>query len=101
MIEPKNSFMDPLMIAVEVYNPNKFPIEFHRRTDCDHYVAMSGKAPGPRMIRCEPDGFCILPHRYYLGQGIGLPLGEPVNVVLNEGPSMGKGIKRPGAAGLR
>lgn len=93
--------MDPLMLAVEVYNPNRFDIEFHRRSDFDRYVAESGKHPGPEIIRCAADSFCILPHRYYNGYGVGLTQGEPVNVVLNEGPDMCKGIKKPGGGGFR
>jgi hypothetical protein len=93
--------MDPLMLAVEVYNPNKFNIEFRRRPDFDRYVLENGKNPGPAKIYCMADGFCILPHRYYTGHGIGLPDHEPVNVLLNEGPDMGKGIKRPGGGGIR
>lgn len=75
--------------------PNKFSVRFERIQKYDDYIIKAGKPPGPAWLVLRPDEFCILPHAFYLITGIGLPLGEPIQLTCNLEKSMFKGNKIP------
>lgn len=90
---------DEHLLHREIYNPNKFPIEFRRNKDMDQYVSSSFIPLGPELAICKPDDFLYLPHIYYLVSGVGIPDGTPIDVIQNFGDSMFKGNKLPSRPG--
>jgi hypothetical protein len=75
--------------------PNKFPVRFDRMDERLKYITDAGKAPGPKWLILKPDEFCLLPHAFYVITGVGLPVGEPIQLTCNLEKSMFKGNKMP------
>lgn len=94
--QPKTkAYADVQLLQREFYNPNKFRAKFTRMKEKDIYVLATGKKLGPEIAFCEPDGFLYLPHGYYVIEGVGVPKGEPINMLMNLEKAMFKGNKVP------
>ena len=87
---------DPLLLQCEYHNRGKYRIKFTRLKENDQYVLLSGKKNlGPEIAFLEPEGFLYLPHSFYLIEGIGMPKGEPIELLRNTEKAMFKGNKTP------
>lgn len=92
-----NRLSDVQLLQREFYNPNKYKVFFTRMLEKDEYIGRA-KGPlklGPAFAVLEPDKHLYLPHGYYLIQGEGLPLGEPISLVMNLEKLMNQGNKIP------
>lgn len=92
---PVKTYADVNLLQREYHNRNKFDIIFERNTAWDLYVLKSGKALGPAKAICKADDFLYLPHAYYSLTGVGVPPGEPMDVLINLEDAMFKGNKLP------
>lgn len=88
------SVHDEHLIRREIYNPNNFDIEFKRNVTMDTYIKNATIPLGPLRITCKADDFLYLPHAYYFAEGIGVPQGTPIDVVVNFGDNIGIGNKK-------
>lgn len=103
----KNNFhgrkiSDGGLVMVEIYNPNPFVVRMIRQNgfvndkmSIDKYIKISGGSLGPDVVEVKPNGFAVLLHNYYYAEGVGLPQGEPINLVVNMGNQMGIGNRFP------
>lgn len=89
------SFADVNLLQREYFNRNKFLVKFVRDKTKDHYVIQAGKNLGPDVAFCLPEDFLYLPHGYYQIEGVGVPKGEPVEMLMNLEKAMFKGNKTP------
>lgn len=89
------SFADVNLLQREYFNKNKFSVQFTRDVNKDKYVVSCGKVLGPAVAFCKPDDFLYLPHGYYIVRGVGVPDGEPIEMLMNLEKSMFKGNKVP------
>lgn len=92
-----NGYMDPKLGKAV---PNKFNVRFDRIDLHLQYIMDAGKNPGPKYVILRPDEFCFLPHAFYtitgiLENGQHLPVGEPIQLIMNLEKSMFKGNKTP------
>lgn len=86
---------DELLTCREVYNPNKFDVIFTRNIDKDLYILRAGIPLGEIRMVCKADDFLFLPHGYFFAKGDGVPNGEMISVITNQGDAMRKGNKLP------
>lgn len=86
---------DSALVIMEIYNPNKFAIRFDVDQRMLWYIRENGIIEKPYWGIIKPDGFQLLPHRFYLMKGVGVPDGEPVSVIVNQGNNIGIGNKYP------
>ena len=77
------------------WKENPYTVRFTRIRQHDAYVIKSGKNPGPDYFRLLPGKFVILPHAFYLIEGEGLPIGEPIKLTMNLETKMGIENKIP------
>jgi hypothetical protein len=92
----QQSFFDPELLQREYHNPNTFKVFFTRIKARDFYVLNAGKRNlGPEVVALEPDGFCYLPHGYYVVTGEGHRAGEPIKLLMNLEKQMFKGNRIP------
>lgn len=103
----KNSFhkrkvSDGGLVMIEVYNPNSFTVKMIRQKGyvndsltIEKYILMSGGDLGPSVVEVKPNCFAVLLHNYYYAEGVGLPQGEPINMIVNMGNQMGIGNRLP------
>lgn len=89
------SFHDVQLLQREFYNPQTYTVKFTRMKEHDTYVLLAGKKLGPEIVLLGPQEHAYLPHGYFLIEGIGLPPGEPVEILMNLEKNMFKGIKVP------
>lgn len=87
---------DPMLLQREYHNRNKFAVEFTIDARWIPYVIRSKgiEKRGPDKAVVEPDEFLYLPHGYYIIKGVGVPDGEPVNMLINLEKNMFKGNKK-------
>lgn len=88
---------DFALVMMEIHNPNKFAIRFDIDKTMLWYIRYNNITETPHSGIIQPGGFQILTHRFYILTGIGLPQGEPVNVIVNMGNNMGIGNTLPSA----
>jgi len=103
----KNNFharkiSDGGLVMVEIYNPNSFVVRMIRKNGyvndsltIEQYIKISGGDIGPRVVEIKPNCFAVLLHNYYYAEGVGLPQGEPINMIVNMGNQMGVGNRLP------
>lgn len=103
----KNNFhgrkiSDGGLVMIEVYNPNSFVVNMIRSKGfvndsltIDQYIKISGGDVGPKVVQIKPNCFAVLLHNYYYAEGVGLPKGEPINLIVNMGNQMGVGNRFP------
>lgn len=103
----KNNFhgrkiSDGGLVMVEVYNPNNFTVNMIRlkgfvndTLTIDNYIKLTGGPLGPDVVEVPPNSFAFLLHNYYYAEGVGLPKGEPINMIINLGNTMGVGNRFP------
>lgn len=89
---------DQNLIRREIYNPNRFPIEFRRDDSKAMYILGCGITLGPKVVTVSPGGRCVLNHMYYVPV-TPLEEGEPFNVVSIFGNDIGKGLTAPSRPG--
>jgi hypothetical protein len=92
--KPK-SYSDVHLLQREWHNRNKFTVKFVRDKSKDFYILGTGKNLGPEIAFCKPDELLYLPHGYYTIFGVGVPDGEPVEMLMNLEKAMFKGNKIP------
>lgn len=91
---------DEMLVRREIYNPNKFAIEFNLNAKMIGYIAASNIPLGPSRLICKPDDWLYLNHGYYIAKGVGIPDGEIISVVTNYGDSMFIGNKKVSLPGV-
>lgn len=98
----KRKVSDGGLVMVEVYNPNTFTVRMIRQKGyvdesltIEKYILMSGGDLGPNVVEIRPNCFALLLHNYYYADGVGLPKGEPINLIVNMGNQMGVGNRLP------
>lgn len=89
------TIFDPHLLQREYHNQNSFQVRFTRMRQYDAYVVRAGKYLGPAIVTVEPDCFVYLPHGYYLIEGVGVPKGEPLKMLMNLEKAMFRGNKIP------
>lgn len=89
------TFSDVHLLQREYHNRNKFTVKFVRDRTKDQYILMAGKNLGPLMTFVKPDELIYLPHGYYIISGVGIPVGEPIEMLMNLENQMHKGNKIP------
>lgn len=83
---------DEMLIRREIYNLGRETIFFLHDQARLQYVRDSGIAAGPHAVSCDPDGFCILNHGYYIAH---TKSGADARVLQTFGDDIGKGRKQP------
>lgn len=103
----KNNFhgrkiSDGGLVMIEIHNPNSFIVRMIRQKGwvnesltIDNYIKLTGGDLGPDVVEIKPNGFAFLLHNYYYAEGVGLPKGEPINLIVNMGNAMGVGNRFP------
>lgn len=89
------AYFDVQLLQREFFNKNKFVVKFTRMREHETYVQTAGKSLGPEFAYLKPDEFLYLPHGYYIIEGVGVPQGEPIDLLMNLEKNMFKGIKVP------
>lgn len=90
------------LVMIEIYNPNSFTVKMIRQKGyvndsmtIEKYILMSGGDLGPNVVEVKPNCFAVLLHNYYYAEGVGLPQGEPINMIVNMGNQIGVGNRLP------
>lgn len=98
----KRKVSDGGLTMAEIHNPNSFAVKMIRVTgminesiSVEKYIQISGINLGAPVVLIPPGGFAVLPHQYYHPEGVGLPKGEPIQLVVNYGNMMGVGNRFP------
>lgn len=92
---PHQAFADVHLLQREYHNRNKFPVKFTRQKSADIYILRSKKKLGPEMAIVQPDAHLYLPHGYYIIEGVGVPPGTPIEMLMNLEKAMFQGNKTP------
>ena len=97
----RKNVSDGGLTMCEIHNPNSFAVKMIRMNTMignltiEQYINSAGITLGAREITIPPLGFAILTHQYYIPVGVGLPDGEPLNLVINYGRMIGIGNRFP------
>ena len=92
---PHRAFADTNLLQREYHNRSNHTVRFTRQTSADIYILKARKNLGPLVAEVKPGEFIYLPHGYYVVEGVGLPKGEPIEMLMNLEKSMFQGNKIP------
>lgn len=91
------TFSDDRLLQREFYNPNSFDVIVTRDTRFDQYVIQHKglKFLGPAHAKLKADDFLYVPHGFFIITNPKMPIGEPINIIVNLEKMMFKGNKKP------
>lgn len=84
---------DWALVCMELYNPNKFDVIVEIDRTKLAYIRQNGITDTPHKAILKADSFLFLPHRFYLLTGVGIPKGEQISLIVNQGDTMFIGNK--------
>ena len=91
------AFSDDRLIQREFYNPNSFDVIVTRDKNFDSYVIQhkGHGSLGPEKTLLKADDFLYLPHGFFVVTNPKMPVGEPINILVNLEKNMFKRNKTP------